>query len=456
MTSKDTKNLIRTEKKYILPTYKRQGIVFVRGKGKYLWDNRGKKYLDFFSGLSVCNLGHCPDAPVAAAAEQLKKLMHVSNIYYTLPQIELAEMLIRKSYGRGRVFLSNSGAEANECAIKLARKWGNKSAGGQQAIKRGDAAGRGVRTKSGSRYEIITFEGSFHGRTLATLTATGQKKFHRGFEPMPSGFKYARFNDIESVKRQINNKTVAVFIEPIQGEGGVYPAEKKFLSELRALCDVRGLLLIFDEIQCGMGRTGKLFAYQHYGVEPDVFTLAKSIANGLPLGVTVVKEKYADVLAPGDHGSTFGGNLVSCAAAIETIKLISDDALLRNVSETGKYFAGTLIKLKNKFPEIIKEVRGAGFMLGMELLDGPTDSGSLDEEIASAAPRNDTSPGISQQPGNKIVNECALAGLIINCTQGNVLRFLPPLITDRTDVDRAIKILENILTKYNNYCIIKL
>jgi len=392
-------NYFDIEEKYILQTYKRQKIVFDHGRGKYLWDKKGKKYLDFFSGLSVCNLGHCHPEIIKAVQRQIKKYFHTSNIYYIPEQIELAKLIIEKSFKKGKVFFSNSGAEANECAIKLARKYGSKK----------------------GKFEIISFENSFHGRTLATLSATGQTKFHRGFSPLPTGFNYAKFNDIDSVKKLITKKTVAVIVEPVQGEGGVYPAEKKFLEELRQLCNKNKLLLIFDEVQCGMGRTGSLFAYQHYGVEPDMFTLAKSIANGLPLGVTVVKEKYSDVFEKGDHGSTFGGNPVSCAAAIETIKQIDDPFLMKNVSELGKYFIQKLIDLKNKFPEKIKEVRGVGLMVGLELFE----------------------------KGNEIVEKCADAnplGIIINCTQEKVLRFLPPFLITKKDIDYVVKTLENILS----------
>ncbi|OGS19712.1 MAG: acetylornithine aminotransferase, partial [Elusimicrobia bacterium RIFOXYA2_FULL_40_6] len=284
-------NIADLEKEYILQTYKRQNVAFIKGKDKYLWDSNGRKYLDFFTGISVSNMGHCHKKIVAAIKKQSGKLIHVSNHYYTEPQAKLAELLVRKSFKKGRVFLSNSGAEANECAIKLARKYGNPK----------------------GRYEIISFENSFHGRTMATLSATGQKKFHQHFDPFLTGFKFAKLNDIASVKKLVDKRTCAIFIEPIQGEGGICAANRKFLHELRALCNKNKLMLIFDEIQCGLGRTGKLFAYKYYGIEPDVMTLAKSIANGLPLGITVIKEKYENVLGFGDHGSTFGGNLVSCA-----------------------------------------------------------------------------------------------------------------------------------------------
>jgi len=393
-------DIVNLEKKYIMQTYKRYEVCFVRGRGQYLWDDKGKKYLDFFAGLSVCNLGHCHPKIIKSVHNQVDKLIHTSNLYYHKQQIELAELIIKRSFRNGKVFYSNSGAEANECAIKLARKYGNL-------------------TKNGS--EIIVFNNSFHGRTIATLTATGQKKFHDGFQPLVPGFKYAEFNNIESVKKLINKKTSAIMIEPIQGEGGIIPAEKEFLVELRTLCNKHNLILIYDEVQCGLGRTGELFAYQYYNVEPDIFTLSKSIANGLPLGVTVVKKKYSELFNRGDHGSTFGGNIVSCSAAIEVIKLLNKKYLDKIKIKSG-YLINKLIELKSRH-KIIKEVRGVGFMLGMELNISGTD----------------------------IVKECLKHGLVINCTQDRVLRFLPPFVITRSDIDKAISILDTTLNKLQNH-----
>ena len=385
-------NIYKTEKKYVVQTYKRCNLFLVKGKGMNVWDEAGKKYMDFFAGISVCNLGHCHTAVVKSIKEQVGKLMHVSNHYYTYPNIKLAEELIKRSFP-GKVFFSNSGAEANECAIKLARKWGS----------------------SKKKYEIIAFDNSFHGRTLATLSATGQKKFHKGFEPMLPGFKFAEFNDILSVKKHINKKTVAVMIEPVQGEGGVVPAKTEFLKDLRKLCDKHGILLIFDEIQTGMGRTGKLFSFQGFGVKPDIFTLAKSLSGGLPFGATIAKESVACAFQYGDHGSTFGGNPVSSSAALAVIKLI-DAKMLAYVRNTGEYFKTKLEALKSKY-SFIKEVRGIGLMLGLEL----------------------------DFDGKDIVKSCQDKGLIINCTHGNVLRFLPPLIIAKKDIDTAISILDKVL-----------
>ncbi|MHB9156195.1 MAG: aspartate aminotransferase family protein [Endomicrobiales bacterium] len=381
-------NTIKEEQKYILPTYKRYPLVLVKGKGQYVWDDKGRKYLDFFAGLSVCNVGHCHPKVVAAIRKQANTLLHVSNLYYTPPQVRLAADLIKASFP-GQVFFSNSGAEANECAIKIARKRGK-----------------------GKRYEVITFTGSFHGRTLATLAATGQKKFHKGFEPMPGGFVCAGFNDLAAVKKAVTGRTAAILVEPVQGEGGVNVAAKEFLAGLRALCDKHGLLLIFDEIQSGLGRTGELFAYQHYGIRPDIMTLAKSLAGGLPLGATIAGRKALGVLGYGDHGSTFGGNLTSCAAASEVLRILSP-SLLSHASSVGRYFLSGLKTLQSKHPAI-KEVRGVGLMLGLEL----------------------------DFPGRDIVQFCQGKGLLINCTQDTILRFLPPLVITTKDADKALRILE--------------
>ncbi|MBN1621520.1 MAG: aspartate aminotransferase family protein [Endomicrobiales bacterium] len=383
------------EKKYIFQTYKRRKLALIKGKGKFVWDNKNRKYLDFFSGITVCNLGHCHPKVVEAIKKQASKLIHVSNHYYTQPQTELAKNLIHKSFS-GKVFFSNSGAEANECAIKIARKWG----------------------KPKGRYEIIVFDNSFHGRTLATLAATGQKKLHKGFEPLVPGFKYARFNDIKSVKKLINKKTAAIMIEPIQGEGGVNLAAKKFLRDLRKICNKHNLLLIFDEIQTGIGRTGRLFGYQTYGVKPDVITLAKSLGSGLPIGATIADRKYISAFVYGDHGSTFGGSLVPCAASNAILKVLTP-GFLAKVRQNGGYFLSKLKELKSKYP-FIREVRGMGLMVGVEL----------------------------DFKGADIVQSCQGKGLIINCTQEKVLRFLPPLIINRKDIDKAIRIFDSVLRKY--------
>jgi predicted acetylornithine/succinylornithine family transaminase len=390
-----TMNIIAEEKKYIFQTYRRYGLVLTRGKGKYVWDSAGKRYLDFFAGLSVCNVGHCHPRVVAAIRQQAGKLLHVSNLYYTEPQVRLAKLLVQRSFP-GKVFFANSGAEANECAIKIARKWGNRD--------------------GSARSEIITFEQSFHGRTMATITATGQPKFQKGLDPLLPGFRYARFNDLASVKALISDSTAAIMVEPVQGEGGVNPATREFLEGLRKLCDRHKLLLIFDEVQAGLGRAGKLFAFQNYGVTPDVLTLAKSLGGGLPIGAVIATETAASLLGFGEHASTFGGNPVVCAAAIEVMGILTPALLKRSVS-TGNYFVARLNALKAKYP-FIKDVRGTGLMVGCEL----------------------------DLPGRDIVRFCQEKGLLINCTQDTILRFLPPLIIDRKDVDTAIKILEEAFT----------
>lgn len=392
-------NTQQQENKYLMKTYKRYNVSVKKSKGQYVWDENGKKYLDFFSGISVCSFGHGNPAVISATKKQLDLFVHCSNVYYSKPQVEVAKALLDKSFKNGRVFLANTGAEANEGAIKIARKWGS-----DHPLKDG--------TK---RYEIIAFKNSFHGRTLATLAATGQEKFHVPFKPLQQKFVFAEFNNIDSVKKLINKNTVAVMIELVQGEGGINIADKKFVKDLRKLCDDKNLLLICDEIQCGLARTGKTFAWQHYGIKPDIFTLAKAIANGLPLGAVVADKKVAEIFNYGDHGSTFGGNPVSCAAAVATLKLITPK-LLKDVTDKSKYFVKKLNELKKKF-SCIKEVRSLGLLVGVEL------------DFA----------------GKDIVEFCIAKGLLINCTQGNILRFLPPFVITKKDIDKAIKILEDAL-----------
>ncbi len=387
------------ENKYLMKTYKRYNVSVKKSKGQYVWDEDGKKYLDFFSGISVCSFGHGNPAIVRAIKKQLNLFVHCSNVYYSKPQVEVAKLLLEKSFKHGRVFLANTGAEANECAIKIARKWGNDN-----PLKDG--------TK---RFEIIAFKNSFHGRTLATLAATGQEKFHVSFKPLQEKFVFAEFNNINSVKKLINKKTVAIMIELVQGEGGINVADKKFVKDLRKLCDQKNLLLICDEIQCGLARTGKTFAWQHYGIKPDIFTLAKAIANGLPLGAVVADKKVAEVFSYGDHGSTFGGNPVSCAAAVATLKQITPK-LLTDITNKTKYFVKGLNELKKKY-SCIKQIRNLGLLVGVEL----------------------------DFQGKDIVEFCIEKGLLINCTQGNILRFLPPFVITKKDIDKTIKILGDAL-----------
>ena len=391
-------NIKQIEDKHFMRTYKRTNLVVKKAKNQFIWDDKGRKYLDFFAGISVCNLGHCNDKVLKAVKLQLDNFAHVSNLYYAPAQVKLGEELVKRAFPKARVFLTNSGAEANECAIKLARKWGYLNP-----------------SKLGNRYEIICFNNSFHGRTMATMAATGQKKFHNYLKPLQEKFVFADFNDIDSIKKLINNRTVAVMIEPVQGEGGIIPAEKRFLKDLRVLCDKNNLLLIFDEIQCGIGRTGKFYAFESFGVKPDIVTMAKSLANGLPLGAVVAGKKCADAFTYGDHGSTFGGNPVSCAAALAVSKMMTAK-FLYNSSKISDYLRKKLEVLKNKY-SIIKEVRGVGLILGIDLTIN----------------------------GKDIVNYCLEKRLIINCTHDTVLRLLPSLIITKKDVDCAMKILEEAL-----------
>jgi acetylornithine/N-succinyldiaminopimelate aminotransferase len=393
-------NIKQIENQYFIHTYKRDNLVIKKAKNQFVWDDKGKKYLDFFSGISVCNVGHCNDFVVKAIKSQVDLYMHTSNLYYAPSQIKLGQALAKRTFVGAKVFLSNSGAEANECAIKLARKWGFLNP-----------------SKEGNRYEIICFDNSFHGRTMATMAATGQKKFHEYLKPLQEKFVFARFNDIESVKKLISSKTVAVIVEPIQGEGGIFSADKKFLKDLRVLCDKSNILLIFDEIQCGVGRTGKFYAFENYNVKPDIVTIAKSLANGLPLGATIASKKCADAFVYGDHGSTFGGNPVSCLAATSVLKIMTSK-FLNNSLKISKYLFSKLETLKTKH-SIIKEIRGMGLIIGVDLTVN----------------------------GKDIVSYCLSKGLIINCTHDTVLRLLPALIITKRDVDTAIKIIDEALTK---------
>ena len=393
------KNFVRITNENIFQTYSRYPVTLVRGKGTKVWDERGKEYLDFLSGIAVCNLGHCHPAVVRAAQEQLKKLIHVSNFFYTEPQAELARLLTANSFA-DRVFFCNSGAEANESALKLARKF---------SLRQGNQ----------SRYEVITMHYSFHGRTFATLSATAQKKFHTGFEPLLPGFHHVPFNDIGALKKAVNKNTCAVLLEPIQGEGGVNCPDADYLKKVRTVCDEHGLLLIFDEVQVGMGRTGKLFAYQHYGVEPDIMTLAKALAGGLPAGAMLAKKNVAESFSPGSHASTFGGNPVCMAAGVAVMKTLLQGTVLENCCSMGAYFMHGLESLKQRFPSIIKAVRGKGLIIGMELTI----------------------------EGKEIVSTCLKQGIIINCTLDKILRFLPPLIVKKQEIDRCLKMLESIFAK---------
>lgn len=378
-------------KEYILPTYTKTPLVFVKGKGSNLWDIHNKQYLDFFPGWGVGSLGHCHPKVMQAVRDQVSKLIFIPNNYYHIPQAKLAREIIYWSFA-GKVFFCNSGAEANEGAIKLSRKFGN------------------------GRFEIITFENSFHGRTLAALSATGQKKYQAGFEPLVQGFKTVKFNDINAVRSALTDKTVAIMLELIQGEGGINVATADFVRQLRQMCDEKNLLLIIDEVQTGLGRTAKMFAFQHYGIMPDIMTLAKALGGGLPIGVMVVSKRIADILGPGMHASTFGGSPLVCRAALAVFGAIQKDKLLKNAQNMGEYLFERLNALKNKYP-VINEVRGKGLMAGVE----------LDIE------------------GKAIVQACMDKGLLINCTHDKVLRIMPALTVTKGQINKAIKVLEEAL-----------
>jgi acetylornithine/N-succinyldiaminopimelate aminotransferase len=389
-----TEEVFETYNNYILPTYTKTPLIFVKGKGSRLWDIKGKSYLDFFPGWGVGNLGHCHPKVMQALRDQVSKLIFIPNNYYHIPQAKLAKEIIYRAFP-AKVFFCNSGAEANEAAIKFSRKFGK------------------------GRYEIITFENSFHGRTLAALAATGQKKYQSGFEPLPEGFKTVKFNDIEEVKNAITNKTVAIMLELIQGEGGINLANKDFVLSLRKICDEKNLLLIVDEVQTGVARTGKFFCYQHYGITPDIITLAKALGAGLPIGVMVVKKEISDTLGPGMHASTFGGGPVICKAALASLIAIQRERLLANTQKMGGYLFSKLNELKNKH-KIIKEVRGLGLMAGVEL----------------------------SVEGKPIVEGCIKELLLINCTHDKVLRLMPALNVSKTEIDKAINILDKVLSDF--------
>lgn len=380
---------------YVMDTYKRVPLCIEKAIGARLWDIDGKEYLDFFPGWAVSGIGHCHPRVVAAIAKQVKKLMHVSNNYYSEPQALLAKKIIEASFP-GKVFFGNSGAEANECAIKLARKYGSAT----------------------GRYEIITMLKSFHGRTIATITATGQDKVKIGFAPLPDGFKHVAYNDIEAVKAAIGPKTIAIMLEPIQCEGGINIPSMEYMKALRALCDEKDLILIFDEVQTGMGRTGQMFAFKNFGVMPDVMTLAKALGGGIPVGVAVARGKFADVLTPGTHASTFGGSPLVSAAGLAVFEAIEKEKLLANTRKMGEYICSKIEALKKKY-SFIKEIRHMGLVIGVELTI----------------------------KGEDIYKKCLEAGLLINCTQENILRIMPPMNVTKKEIDKAIFLLDKVLSK---------
>lgn len=383
------------EHKYFMNTVERLPLTLVRGEGAWVWDEEGQAYLDFVGGWAVDSLGHCHPAVSEAVTRQVHILIQASNQFYTVPQVQLAELLVQNSC-LDKVFFCNSGAEANEAAVKLARRYG------ELHLKRA--------------YEVITTTGSFHGRTLAMVAATGQPRFQQPYVPLPTGFINVEYNNIAAIKAATTPQTCAVMLEPIQGEGGVNIASGDFLKAVRAWCDETGVLLILDEIQTGMGRTGTLFAYEQYGIEPDIMTLAKGLASGVPIGAILAREK-ASVFTPGEHGSTFGGNPLACAAGYATLKFIIDNDIPANAGATGQYLMGRLVGLKGKFP-FVSEVRGRGLLVALE----------FNSDIAGA-----------------VVMACLERGLLVNRLKPNALRFMPPLIIGRDEVDKAVGILEGAL-----------
>ncbi|MBD3184167.1 acetylornithine/succinylornithine family transaminase [Candidatus Poribacteria bacterium] len=379
--------------KYIVNTYGERPISLARGEGAYVWDAEGKKYLDLVAGIATINVGHCNARVVDALIAQARQLIHVSNLYYIEPQAKLAKRLVELSFA-DKCFFCNSGAEANEAAIKVARKYTKDKI-----------------TKD--KYEIITMFKSFHGRTMTTITATGQEKYHKGFEPMAPGFKYVPFNDLKALEDAVTDKTCAVMVEPIQAEGGINMPDDDYLIKLRKLCDDKNLLLIFDEVQTAMGRLGTLFGYESYGVEPDIMTMAKALGGGVPIGCMATKDHIAESLSPGTHASTFGGNPLVCSAALASLNYIVDENLPDNALKVGGYVMDKLKELMGKYP-VIKEVRGKGLLIGMEL----------------------------KVEGKGFVMECMKEGLILNCIGSRIIRIAPPLIISEKHVDEALPIME--------------
>ena len=394
----NTKEIMELVDQYLMRNVGRVPLAPVKGEGARLWDADGKEYLDFVSGIAVNSLGHCHPAVADAICRQARTLIHCSNLYYIEQQARLARLLVENS-AMDKVFFCNSGAEANEAAFKLARKYAKI-------------------THNAEKVEIITALNSFHGRTLAAVTATGQPKYHKGFEPLPGGFKYVPFNNLEALEQVIGPATCAVLLEPVQGEGGVNVAPRHYLEGVQLLCKEHGALLIFDEVQTGLGRTGRFLAYQHFGVEPDILTLAKALGGGFPIGAMLAREDVAGAFQPGDHASTFGGNPLACAAALAAMEEMLLGGVVENAASVGAYLYDQLKVLASKYP-CVKEVRGLGLLLGMEL--------SLE--------------------GKEIVNGCLEKGLLINCVNNKVLRFIPPLTITRGDVDSALAILDQVMER---------
>ncbi|HEV2053705.1 MAG TPA: aspartate aminotransferase family protein [Methylomirabilota bacterium] len=393
----DTKRMFELSDKHLMTFTKRYPVALVRGEGSRVWDSNGKEYLDFTGGIAVTALGHCHPKVVGTLREQAATLVHVSNYFYIPQQAQLAQLLCEHSFA-DRVFFSNSGAEANETAIKLARKWAKEHG-------------------SSDRGDIISMRGGFHGRTLATVTATAQEKYHHGFEPLPGGFKYVAFNDLMALERAIDSRTAAVLVEPIQGEGGVIVPDEGYLPGLRKLCDEAGILLILDEIQTGMGRTGKLWAYEHSGVAPDIMTVAKALANGVPIGATLATEDVARVFTPGTHGSTFGGNPLATAVGVTVFSTLIEDKLAERAGRVGKLLLQGLEAVRAKHPKAVKEVRGRGLLVGLDLVP----------------------------PVGDVVAACRERGLLVLTAGDNTLRLAPALIVAEKEVAEACAIIDTAL-----------
>jgi len=391
MTTQET---IALFDKYVIGNYGRLPRVMVKGEGSYLYDADGNKILDMFPGWAVSGIGHCHPRVVAAVRKQVGELIHIDNTFYSEPQGKLAQLLSERAFG-GKCFFCNSGAEANEGALKLARLYTAKE-----------------------KYKFITAEGSFHGRTFATVTATAQPKYHEGFLPLLPGFAYIPFNDVKALEAAFTDEVAAVMVEPIQGEGGINVATQEFLGAIRELCDAKGAVMILDEVQTGIGRTGKWFGYQHFDVEPDIITMAKALGGGVAIGAMMAKPEIAATLVPGKHASTFGGNCLACAAAVATIEAIEEDNLLQAAAEIGQYTQDKLRALKDKHP-IIDHVRGIGMMIGIQLT----------------------------RPGAAIVAACLEKGLRINCTHDTVIRFMPPMTVTREQIDAAVDIFDSVLSE---------
>jgi acetylornithine/N-succinyldiaminopimelate aminotransferase len=389
MTTQETIELFN---KYVIANYKRLPRVIVKGEGCYLYDADGNKILDMFPGWAVSGIGHCHPKVVEAIRKQAGELLHIDNTFYSEQQGRLAQLLSERGFG-GKTFFCNSGAEANEGALKLAR----------------------LATPEG-KYKFITAEGSFHGRTFATVTATAQPKYHEGFLPLLPGFIYVPYNDVSALEKAFTDEVCGVMIEPIQGEGGINVATQEYVEMIRQMCYEKGAVMIFDEVQTGMGRTGKWFAYQHFGIEPDIVTMAKALGGGVAIGAMMAKEELAAKLVPGKHASTFGGNCIACAAGIAVVEAIEEDNLIENAVKMGEYAKQKLEQLGEKYT-IIKEVRGKALMIGVQLAS----------------------------PGAEIVDKCLARGLRINCTNNTVLRFMPAMIVTKAQIDEAINILDSVM-----------